>query len=75
MKYTIVSIDKEVDYSKVLVDNFATTRKSNDGLFMLLKYEETPDFITETEYTEEEILALMQTEIWQPILGGVYGTN
>lgn len=62
MKYTIVSIDKEVDYSKVLVDNFATTRKSNDGLLMLLKYEETPDFITETEYDEEEIIVILNSD-------------
>lgn len=62
MIYTIVSINKEVDYSQVLVDSFDTVRKSNDGLLMVLKYESKPEFITETEYDEDEIMVILNSD-------------
>jgi len=70
--YAIVNINdlSKVDFSQVGQTSADTVRKSLDGSMFVLKWEQTPTFISDGTIiplqilTHEDCLALMQTAEW-----------
>jgi len=70
--YAIVNINdlSKVDFSQVGQTSANTVRKSLDGSMFVLKWEQTPTFISDGTIiplqilTHEDCLALMQTAEW-----------
>ena len=70
--YAIVNINdlSKVDFSQVGQTSADTVRRSIDGSMFVLKWEETPTFISDgtikplQTLTHEDCLALMQTAEW-----------
>jgi len=74
--YAIVNINdlSKVDFSQVGQTSADTVRKSLDGSMFVLKWEETPTFITDGTIvplqilTHQECLDLMNTPEWSEII-------
>ena len=74
--YAIVNINdlSKVDFSQVGQTSADTVRKSLDGSMFVLKWEETPTFITDGTIvplqilTHQECLDLMNTSEWSEII-------
>ena len=69
-KYVIIGTDEveNIDFSQVMQDSVRTLRLSEDGEYTFVKFKgDTPSFLDgKTQYTEEEILAILddQSGIW-----------
>ena len=67
-KYVILTASEvsSVDFSKVLETSADTLRYSNDNSKTFVKFRGgTPDFLDgKTQYTQEEILRIVQTDDW-----------
>lgn len=74
--YAIININdlSKVDFSQVGQTSADTVRKSLDGSMFVLKWEETPTFITDgtiiplQTLTHQECLDLMNTSEWSEII-------
>ena len=74
--YAIININdlSKVDFSQVDQTSAETVRKSIDGTMFVLKWEETPTFITDgtivplQTLTHQECLDLMNTSEWSEII-------
>jgi hypothetical protein len=64
----------KIDFNQVLETSEETVRKSVDGTKTFVKWsEQQPEFIstldnTEGPYTHEEILVILSTEEWTPLM-------
>ena len=74
--FPITELSK-VDFNQVLETSEETVRKSVDNLKTFIKwFDEQPSFIstlenTEGPYTYEEILVILSTEEWTPLIENI----
>ena len=70
LKYVIIGTDEveNIDFSQILQDSPRTLRISDNGEYVIVKFEgDTPSFLNgKTQYTEEEMLEIVDDEsgIW-----------
>ena len=67
MIYTILDVSdlNSVDWLDIPHHSQSTVRRSLNGLQFIIKYDVTPDFITdEVEYTHSEILTIVNGTDW-----------
>lgn len=74
--FSSASLD-QVDFDQVLESSASDVRRSVDGTKTFIKWEDTePTFLAslsgkEGPYTQEEILAILATDAWEPPMEGM----